>query len=224
MVDYMKEERDLFEDLLNNSSDRVVICICIDSSFSMVKDNRIKHVNNGVKKFISNCLDDIYARDAIDLCLIQIGGSKPEIIQPFDNIKNVKFKDIDPNGGTPMGAAVSLALDEIENRLDQLDMFGRTHYKPWLIIMSDGDAKDDVSSASRRTKEMLINRMIKVKCIDMSDGKEKSSLKEFTLDGDVGTISSFEIEDFFSMLSRSAAGLSKSIPGEDEFVDINSYV
>ena len=223
MIDYMKEERDLSGDLLNNSSDRVVICICIDASFSMVENNRMKHVNNGIKKFITNCINDIYAKDSIDLCLIRFGGSKPKIIQPFDNIKRVRYKDIEPGGATPMGKAVNLALDEIEKRIEQFDMFGRTHYKPWLIIMSDGKATDNIEEASFRTKKLLKSRSIKTKCIDMSEGNDKTSLEEFTLDGEVGTIGAFEIESFFSMLSRSAAGLSKSTPGEDEFTTIGSY-
>lgn len=223
MVDYMEEERNLSEDLLNNSSDRVVVCVCIDASFSMAENDRIKHVNKGVRKFIDDCVEDMYARDSIDLCLIRFGGAVPEIIQPFENVKRVQFRDIKPDGGTPLGAAVEMALDEIERRLDQFDMFGRTHFKPWLIIMSDGKATDDIKRASVRIKGMLERRTLKVKCIDMSEGKETTDLAAFTLDGDVGTINSFEIEDFFSMLSRSAAGLSKSTPGEDEDKLIDNY-
>ena len=224
MIDFMEEERNLSGDLLNNSSDRVVVCICVDASFSMAENDRIKHVNRGVRKFIDDCNEDMYARDSIDLCLIRFGGAEPKIIQPFDNVKKVQFADIRPDGGTPMGAAVELALDEIEKRLEQFDMFGRTHFKPWLIIMSDGKATDDIKKASIRTQKLLERRVIKVKCIDMSEGKEQTGLEAFTLDGEVGTIRSFEIEDFFSMLSRSAAGLSKSTPGEDEDKLIDSYV
>lgn len=223
MIDYMEQERNLAGDLLNNSSDRVVVCICIDASFSMVENDRIKHVNNGVRRFIHDSIEDLYARDSIDLCLIRFGGYEPQIIQPFDNVKKVQFSDIRPEGGTPMGAAVELALDEIERRLEQFDMFGRTHFKPWLIIMSDGKATDDIRRASARTRTLLERRAIKVRCIDLSEGKESTELEAFTLDGEVGTIQSFEIEDFFSMLSRSAAGLSKSTPGEDEDKLISSY-
>ncbi len=207
-------------DLLSNNRNRVLVCLCIDTSRSMMLNGRMDRVNNGVRKFIQDSQNNVYAAGAIDLCIVTFGGQAASIHQPFTTVKKIEYHDLTPDGGTPLGAAVEMALDAIHDNQQRYQSVGISCYKPWLIIMSDGVSDDDVSSAAERVQELLRARKLKVKCIDMSSHKEDSDLKRFTLDGSVETISGLEIEDFFDMLSRSAAGLSTEVPGEDENTSI----
>ena len=218
-MDFLKEQRLSEKDLETNPANRVAICLCIDTSFSMIEDNRIKHINTAVRKFIEDSKNDEYAADAIDLCIVTFGG-KAEIVQPFANVSKIIFKDFTPSGDTPLAKAVSLSLDAITERRNQYSSHGITSYKPWLIIMSDGEATDDISTISSTVKKAIKNRRVKVKCIDMSSDR-KNSLAGFTLDGDVSVLTDFQIDNFFEMLSRSAAGLSTAVPGLDDDYSLN---
>lgn len=202
------------DDLLVNHAVRVPICLCIDTSFSMNYAGRIAHLNKGVSSFIEETKNNVYAVDAVDLCLISF-GVRAEVIQPFANVAKIKFKNLTADGNTPLGEAVELALVQIKKRLKDYDIVGDTHFKPYLIIMSDGVSTDKVDDVARRVRNDVENRKLKVKCIDMSDGKEKNDLEKFSPDQEVSTINSLQIKEFFDNLSRSAAGLSTGVPGED---------
>lgn len=222
-MDYMKQERLSSADLIQNSANRVPVCLCVDASYSMLQDHRIDHVNNGIRSFIQNSAEDAYVCDSIDLCIITFSGQGVQILQPFTNVKKLKgrFVDIVPSGGTPMGAAVRFAVEEITRQRDSYEAYGITSYRPWLILMSDGAADDSVTEVARRVREMQQNRQLKVKCIGMGSGEESSDLAAFTLNGRVESCGALEIEHFFDFLSRSAAGLSTAAPGEEDQYDID---
>ena len=47
-MDYMESIRVEMQDFIDNTANRVPICIVVDTSFSMYIDNRIGHVNTGI--------------------------------------------------------------------------------------------------------------------------------------------------------------------------------
>ena len=83
-MDYMKQERLSSADLIQNSANRVPVCLCVDASYSMLQDHRIDHVNNGIRSFIQNSADDAYVCDSIDLCIITFSGraAEREVLSP----------------------------------------------------------------------------------------------------------------------------------------------
>ena len=215
--DLLARERLRLNDLITNTSNRLLICMCIDTSYSMLQENRIDHVNKAVRDdLIEQCKNNIYAADSVEVCIVTFGG-KARVVQNFANVKDVKFKDLEVDGDTPLGEAVMLAMNLIKERQAQFDDFGISGFKPWLIIMSDGAATDDISFAKARVKEAVERNELKIMCIDMSNGGE-TSLSEFTPNGGL-PIDALKIEDFFSMLSRAAASMSTAAPGEDEFMN-----
>ena len=223
MEDYMKQERLSSADLIQNSANRVPVCLCVDASYSMLQDKRMEHVNNGIRQFIHSSARDAYVCDSIDLCIITFSGRGVRVEQEFANVKKIDghYDDIQPNGGTPLGKAVRFALDKIIRQRDSYEAYGITSYRPWLIIMSDGASDDDVTVIAQEVRQMLQNRQIKVKCIGMGAESDFRDLAAFTLNGQVDNCGALEIENFFEFLSRSAAGLSKAQPGEEDSYDIN---
>ena len=69
MIEYKdikyKKERVEFDEMANNQSIRVLICLCVDSSYSMME--RIKSLNEGVQGFIREMCQDKLAVDATEL-------------------------------------------------------------------------------------------------------------------------------------------------------------
>ena len=82
------------EDFIENTANRVPVCIVVDTSFSMNIENRIEHVNNGIKAFIHNSAEDEYAVDSLDLCIVSFdnegGRESATVVHPFTNEK-MKF-------------------------------------------------------------------------------------------------------------------------------------
>lgn len=222
-MDYLKQERLSSADLIQNAANRVPVCLCVDASYSMLQDHRIDHVNNGIRSFLQRSANDAYVCDSIDVCILTFSGAGVQVVQPFTNVQKLKgrFRDIAPSGGTPMGEAVRTAVDLITRQRDSYEAYGITSYRPWLILMSDGAADDDVSAVAREVRRLQQNRQLKVKCIGMGTGEECRDLAAFSLSGRVDNCGALEIENFFDFLSRSAAGLSQAQPGEEDSYDLD---
>ncbi|MGN1382669.1 MAG: VWA domain-containing protein [Eubacterium sp.] len=201
----------MVEDLKSNPSDRLIICFCVDNSLSMLGD-KMNRVNEQIRKFINNSKEDIYASSAIDMSIISFDRDIK-----FESVKKINFKPLEASGTTPLAAEVRQALSAIDDRLEQYDDMGISHYKPWLIIMSDGRPTDDISAVAREVCSRIRNRELKVQCLNLDKKDDGRSLKAFTPEGTVQPITDLtEIDDFFSMLSRSAAGLSRESTDNEE--------
>lgn len=218
--DRVKELRLKEADLVENTANRVPICIVVDTSYSMSIMKRIDHVNRGLKKFIKDSAEDDYAADALDIAIVAFNSGKPTVIQPFENVKSIKLDELRASGITVLGGAVDLAIKSIKDRVSLYESAGITTFKPWLIIMSDGEGdptdKKNLNEAVLKVNRLLDAHRIKVMCVDMNGRNKNNDLRKFSADGKLESIDALQIEDFFSMLSRSAANLSTSTPEDDD--------
>ena len=205
----MEQFRLKAEDFANNTATRISVCIVIDTSYSMIGE-KLNAVNEGISRFIKECMANPFARNAVDLNIIACGNSEPEEVQPFANVKDVKFIPLKAGINTPLGASVELALDNITAQRRRYGEYGISSYKPWLIIMSDGRSTDNVDEAAAEVKELVGSNRLRVCCINMntSDKASAEDLIKFSPDGEAGTIDAMTIKDFFSDLSRSATEVS----------------
>lgn len=207
--------------MANNKATRALICLCVDSSFSMAGP-RMKKVDDEISKFLQSMYNDRMARDSVEIALISFGDDI-EVKCNFDSVADAikASKSINATGKkTEMGYGVNKMLQLLDAHIQELDSVGNKYYKPWLVIISDGEATDDEecrvvsNDVIRRQK----NGNLKVKCLNMDDEADIKSLQRFVLPGDqveqIGTMASIE---FFSLLSRSISTVSESYLPQKEF-------
>ena len=206
----LEEMRLRNQDLVSNASTRLPVCICVDASYSMRFDRRMRQANEGIRRFIREITADNYAVDSVELCIVSFGGNAAHVEQEFQLAGKIAYQDIQPGGKTPLGQAVMLALDKIEERQKLYEDHGITTYKPWLILISDGAATDSTREAEDRTISLQKDRRIKVLCIGIGD--EANDLAGFKLDGEVIHLKDFALENFFSWLSKSMSKHSTQSP------------
>lgn len=198
------------EDLVSNAATRLPICICVDASYSMRTGRRMQQANEGIRHFIKEINEDTYAADSVELCIISFGGSEAKVEQKFCLARKVDYRDIVASGTTPLGQAVILALDKIEERKKRYEDHGITTYKPWLILIGDGEATDVYQKAADRLLSLQKKNQIKVLCIGI--GEDANNLANFKLGGEVVNLKDFALEDFFSWLSKSMSKQSREQP------------
>ncbi|MCR5229986.1 MAG: VWA domain-containing protein [Solobacterium sp.] len=212
-------------DIYRGNGPQLIVCILIDASYSMIdpfsdentRESKIKVVNDGISAFIESGKKDIYARDALDVCLISYGGEKAEVIQEFTNVQNIEFKGIRPNGKTPLKSAVEFALDKIAQRREYWSSSGTSTFHPWLIILSDGKSDEDITETAARLQKLYAEHRLKGKCVAIGRDSDTADLKKLAPNGKIEEMDSMEITSFFSMLSKSAASLSMSTPDADDY-------
>ena len=153
------------QDLVNNPTTRVPVCLCLDTSGSMgriiggdteepgqqiYKDGQmwnvvtggisaIDELTEGVKAFYQELRNDEVAQYSAEVCIVTFGGTKPQLIVDFANIdRQPELPQLIADGDTPMGEAVNLALDCLEKRKREYQEKGVDYYQPWLVLMTDG--------------------------------------------------------------------------------------
>ena len=136
--EYILEE----SDLVSNPETRTPVVICVDCSFSMRQQGRLERVLRGLDGFCRDMNQDSIARDSVELCIVSYGGTAARVERDFatpDRILEQKLPALRANGGTPLADAVQTALENLELRKQRYRDNGITWYRPWLILIGDGD-------------------------------------------------------------------------------------
>ncbi len=118
--------------------------LVLDTSGSMSGD-AIKELNAGLSQFIEEIKEDEFTAYSVEVGVITAGGRVTEqlSITPAHQIES--FRPLEADGDTPLGGAVSKALDCLENRKNEYKKAGVAYYQPWLVLISDGEPTDNLA-------------------------------------------------------------------------------
>lgn len=202
-------------DFAKNKSNRIMICLCIDCSASMLRQGAMKKVNDGMAAFLEKTNSDTLSRDAADICIVSFGDTA-QLVSDFgtaeEALRNLRAQPILPVGAnTVLAAGVNMTLDHLAAHQAQLSAVNNNSYIPWLIIIIDGDSTErpaDVNAAAERVRKLLRAHELKTMCLNIGSGS--NSLPAFTLDGKVGRLDNLRVTDFFYMLSRNVSSASRA--------------
>lgn len=219
MADYdaaqIAQERAQLNEGFANKTQRLPMCICVDSSLSM--SSRMGDINRGLISFVNRMKKDIRISSKAEFCLISFGHEVKSITHGFEPVGKVSLQPIPADGrATNLGAAVRKALSELDDFYARIEGIGS--YSPWLIIISDGDADDleecrrQQSSVDEWRRGMHRRVTLKVKCLSMGEGSR--TLGWFSDGGKVDRLEDMEVMDFFDLLSRKVSSASKQAIGE----------
>ena len=141
------------EDLVNNPTPRVPICLCLDTSGSMAavegacettgetiyQDGRtwnvatggirrVDELQKGVEKFYEAIREDEVAVYSAEICIVTF-DSKATCVMDFANLdRQEKIPQLRPTGDTAMGEGVTLALDLLKKRKQEYKDKGVDYY------------------------------------------------------------------------------------------------
>lgn len=200
----MNESRD---DLIDNPTPRCPVALVLDTSGSM-SGQPIEQLNAGIQLFLDEVKRDDLARWSVDLAVYTAGGSA-DCIQSFIGVELIAgFSPLEASGGTPLGQATRMALDDLEARKKSYRDSGVPYYQPWLVLISDGapdygwqDAAHRASALSSQRK--LVSLPIGVQGADLDVLSQFSSKPAVALDG-------LKFRELFQWLSASMARVSAS--------------
>ena len=212
------------DDLVENPTTRVPVALVLDTSGSM-EGEPIRELNEGYRTFIKELEEDEMARASAEVCVITFGGTV-KLIQDFVGVdridKNVVFE---AGGETPMGSAVLLALEKLENRKKLYREAGIDYHQPWMVLMTDGKPTDSIQEASEKTQELLENRKLVVFPVGIGPYADMETLKKFTTQNRPPLrLKGLKFREFFLWLSKSISSVSRSTPGANiKLADISGW-
>jgi uncharacterized protein YegL len=205
------------EELVENPTPRVPICLVLDVSGSM-DGAPIKELEQGVEMFFNAIRDDEVARYSAEISIITFGGVAKTALD-FFSIERQEVPSFYANGGTPMGEAVSLALDMLEHRKSEYKTAGVDYYQPWLVLMTDGEPTDDISRAASRVMDMVESKRLSIFPIAIGSAN-LDNLAMLSPGRPPLKLSGLNFKEFFLWLSRSVSRVSQSTPGESVPLDV----
>lgn len=220
----MSNELLRLEDLVNNPTARVPVCLCLDVSGSM-DGAPIRELNDGVRLFYDAIREDETALYAAEVCIVTFGRHGVECIADFASLELQPDAPVLTAGGmTPMGEAVNLGLDLLEKRKNEYKNKGVDYYQPWLVLMTDGAPNGDPAELTRaigRTVEMANHRKLSVFPIGIGAHTDMDVLAQFSPKRGPLKLQGLKFRQFFEWLSQSVSRTSQSIPGESVPLDMN---
>lgn len=236
------------EDLVNNPTARVPICLCLDISASMgavegdcvptgetvFEDgkvwnivtggtSRIEEMREGVELFYEAIREDEMAVYSAEICIVTF-NSKATCLVDFANIERQKeIPQIIAKGDTAMGEGVNLALDLLEKRKQEYKDKGVDYYQPWLVLMTDGEPNGnptELNRAIKRTVDMVNSKKLTVFPIGIGDQSDMITLNRFSPKRPALKLQGLKFREFFGWLSQSVSKTSQSMPGESVKLDV----
>lgn len=203
------------KDLIENPTTRLPVCLCLDSSSSM-NGTPINELNKGVEYFFDAIKSDEIARYSVELAVVTF-NSTIEKISDFSSIDRQSLTLLKAEGLTSMGKGIELSLDLLEQRKKEYSGKGVDYYQPWLVLMSDGEPTDNITTAVSRVQDLSAKKKLTVFSIAIGDSADISTLKKFSSlkNNLVLKVKSPEyFKEFFEWLSQSVSVASQSVPGD----------
>ena len=123
-----------------NPEPRVPCVLVVDTSTSM-HGPRIDELNKGLQTYKQDLLADPLAAKRVEVAVVTFGGRVSRLVE-FVTAENFQPPKLQVIGGTPMGEAISVALDMIEERKESYREAGIAYYRPWAFLITDGEPND----------------------------------------------------------------------------------
>lgn len=131
---------------------KLLISISMDNSASM-KGEKMDKLKQALFSF-NERLENEGLLDTIEFSTTIFSGFNCVVAKPFEEISLVKEKYF--AGGMPfVDLSITKCIEKINERIAELDKNQNPYYKPWLIVLSNGENFGDVSNSIEHIKKMV---------------------------------------------------------------------
>lgn len=184
------------------------VLLLADVSGSMSVQGKITALNQAVREMIASFKEEEEGRAEIHVGVITFGNTA-QVHLPLQPAKDIVWKDMTANGLTPMGRAMEIAADLVEDR----EAIPSRAYRPTLVLVSDGIPTDAWESGlDRLTGEGRGSKAFRM-ALGIGADANAAMLGRF-VGGESPTVHRVEdaskVRDFFQFLTMSVTSRSRS--------------
>lgn len=209
-------------DYSDNPNQRTPCVLILDTSGSMQTatsngGTRIGALNEGIKLLEQSLKEDSTALVRVQLAIVTAGGPQNEadLMMDWTDATHFQAFPLKADGSTPLGRAMRIGLQIVEQAKKNLNQSGISYTRPWMMVITDGeptDTNEEWAAAVRECREAEAARKVEIFTIgvegaNMSKVAEISSKPPLQLEG-------MKFRELFVWLSASLSAASRSRPGD----------
>ncbi|MCS7072920.1 MAG: VWA domain-containing protein [Bacteroidia bacterium] len=126
---------------VRNAEQKCLCVLCLDVSGSM-DGEPIQELNKGVEEFFRAVKEDPVARKRLEVCIITF-NNKIVCVQEPDLVDYMPTPVLEAGGSTRLVDGVRAAIRKVDERKNYDQTHGINYYRPFIILMTDGEPDDD---------------------------------------------------------------------------------
>lgn len=192
---------------LDDKKPRLPVIFLLDTSGSMMGE-KIDALNAALTSFKDELLL-LNINCVVDVSIVTFSNAV-KIVQNFTSIDKMRIPQLDASGCTNMGEGIATAIKIVNSYIDDLKSLDKLFYKPLLIMITDGQATDNIYPSVNLVKQYGSKFNFWIFGIDDVDYKQ---LLGFT--GNVIKVIDHSFKEVFQWLGSSISITSASCGKED---------
>jgi uncharacterized protein YegL len=191
----------------DNPDPRCACVLVLDKSGSMA-GNPIRELNAGLQQLRQELLEDPLACRRVEMAVVPFGpvvrGAAFYQADTFDP------QPLHAEGGTPTGEALNYAMDLVERQKQAYKSIGIPYYRPWIILITDGQPTDAWHAAAQRLQAGEARKAWTCFALGIQ-GADMNVLRQIS--PRAVPLRGLAFKEFFIWLSASLSGISRSSIG-----------
>lgn len=215
-------KNDFAAEAAQNFEQKCLVVLVLDVSGSMTLENRIDELNKGLQEFYEDISNDETTSQRLEISIITFNHIVKTIQEPA-LVENFTMPSLTATGSTAMVTAVNDAIEKVEARKNWYKQTGQAYYRPWIILMTDGEPDDDqdVDGLAARIAQDTANKRYQFMPIGVGDAN-MAILNKIKGSGSAMMLQGTKFMSFFQWLSASMSTITSSSEGDT--VDISEGV
>ena len=207
-----------YVEFAENANERTPCILVLDCSGSM-RGEPIKQLNTGLEALEKELKEDIDASSRVQLLVIKAyGKDDADVSADWVDAMNFNAPVMEASGLSPIGKAMELALQKIEEQKCLYDSCGVTSKRPWIFLISDGEPTDyGWELAAEKCRVAQQNKKVVVHAVG-TQGANLEKLAKFSIMAPK-RLSGLKFTEFFLWLSRSVSCISRAAPNMPDILD-----
>jgi uncharacterized protein YegL len=200
--------------LTDNTSQRLPCVLVLDGSGSMAdsgaETDAIRELNKGLKVLEQELKNDDTAAQRVQLLVIRLGDDdQVQVISDWTDAMDFSAPTIESNGTTPLGQAMRVALERVEDQKANYRSHDIPYNRPWIFVITDGGPTDlDWEDAGTDCRQAEDDNKVVIFPIGTA-GANFEALKLFSNRSPI-KLDGLKFRELFVWLSRSASSGSKA--------------
>lgn len=192
-----------------NPDPRVACVVLADVSGSMMGEP-IAALERGFASFTHYLNNEALASKRVEVAVVTV-GTKATVLVPMQEARTLQPARFTASGRTNMAAGIHLALDIIEDRKATYKMAGVQYYRPWILLLTDGQADPaGFDEAVARLNAVEAARGVTIFAVGAGPHVDWQQLSRLSLQRSPAPLDGLKYEELFEWLSASLSNVSNS--------------